>query len=231
MTTTPAAPRARSDARPGGLQVDGPRRRLELVPLRKRTVLVVDDDAMARSWLRLSLRDSEFRVLAEAATAREALTLATTTEPDLLLVDVALPDSSGLDLVRDLRRGGVAAPVVLSATASEPGLNEAAFHAGAQGTLLKTGSTTEVLDALRSVERGAVAFDPRHPRRTAGPMLTPREREVLGLVAQGATNLEAAAQLGIGVETVKTLLRRVFVKLGVQRRVQAVSTARELGLV
>jgi DNA-binding NarL/FixJ family response regulator len=196
-------------------------------------VVLIDDDAMARSWLRLSLRDSEFTVEHEATTAEQALALIESRPgPWLLLVDHRLPDASGVELLRDLRTRDIEVAAVLLATTAEPGLNEAARDAGAQGTLLKTGSRSELLEALRSVELGESAFDSRHPRRhPICSKLTPREREVLSLVAEGATNGEIASVLGIGIETVKTLLRRSFAKLGVQRRVQAVWAARELGIV
>jgi DNA-binding NarL/FixJ family response regulator len=204
----------------------------DTAPTRAAAVFLIDDDAMARGWLRLSLRDSEFPVVSEAATAAEALTLIAQRQPELLLVDHRLPDSGGIELIRELRNRGVTAPAVLLATNSEPGLNEAARNAGAQGTLLKTGSPSELLEALRSVDLGGEAFDSRHPRRhPICSTLSPREREVLTLVADGATNNEIASLLGIGLETVKTLLRRTFAKLGVQRRVQAVWAARELGIV
>jgi DNA-binding NarL/FixJ family response regulator len=201
-------------------------------PVHEAPVFLIDDDAMARGWLRLSLKGSEFPVLREAASAVEALAMLSQSEPALLLVDHRLPDSGGVELIRELRNRGIDTPAVLLATTAQPGLNEAAREAGAQGTLLKTGSASELLDALRSVEVGSEAFDSRHPRRPpVCSTLSPREREVLTLVAAGATNNEIAALLGIGIETVKTLLRRSFAKLGVQRRVQAVWAARELGIV
>jgi len=237
MTSTLVAPplpetagvplRQRPSRRPGLS-----RRRDALQTKRHVAVLLVDDDAMARGWLRLSLRDTDFPVAHEAATATAALALLREKKPGLVLVDHRLPDSSGLELIRELRSRGVTAPVLLLATNPEPGLNEAARAAGAQGTLLKTGSPTEVLEALRAVELGNDWFDSRHPQRFAiSARLSPREREVLTLVAEGATNGEIASVLGIGIETVKTLLRRTFAKLGVQRRVQAVWAARELGIV
>jgi DNA-binding NarL/FixJ family response regulator len=195
-------------------------------------IFLIDDDAMARGWLRLSLRGSEFPVVREAASAAEALNLISQAEPGLLLVDHRLPDSGGIELIRELRDRGVTAPAILLATTSQPGLNEAAREAGAEGTLLKTGSASELLEALRAVETGRESFDSRHPRRPpVCSTLSPREREVLILVAEGATNSEIASVLGIGIETVKTLLRRTFAKLGVQRQVQAVWAARELGIV
>ena len=222
----------RAVVRPRGRLGDLGRRPREADTTVDAPVCLIDDDAMARGWLRLSLRDSEFRVATEAATATEALELLETRQPVLLLIDHRLPDAAGTELVRELRRRGVTAPAVLMATGSEPGLNEGARDAGAQGTLLKTGSPSELLETLRTIQAGEDAFDSRHPRRhPVCTTLTPREREVLALVAEGATNSEIASLLGIGVETVKTLLRRTFAKLGVQRRVQAVWAARELGIV
>ena len=196
------------------------------------SLLLVEDDAMVRSWVRLSLRASEFRVTAEASSAVEALELLDAVEPDFLLVDYHLPDHRGTELVRELRRRGVTAPAVLMTANHERGFNETARDAGAQGSVLKTGSPIELLEALRTVLTGRPAFDPRHPRRDPGrAALSPREREVLSLVAEGATNQEIAKELGIGVETVKTLLGRTFSKLGVQRRAQAVAAAHERGFL
>src|SRR5919197_754343 len=196
------------------------------------SVLLVEDDAMVRSWVRLSLRASEFRVTAEASSAVEALELLNAVEPDFLLVDYHLPDHRGTELVRELRRRGGAAHAVLMTANHERGFNELARDAGAQGSVLKTGSPIELLEALRTVLAGRDAFDPRHPRRDPGrAALSPREREVLALVADGATNAEIAKELGIGVETVKTLLGRTFSKLGVQRRAQAVAAAHERGFL
>jgi DNA-binding NarL/FixJ family response regulator len=196
------------------------------------SLLLVEDDAMVRSWVRLSLRASEFRVTAEASSAVEALELLDAVEPDFLLVDYHLPDHRGTELVRELRRRGVTSPAVLMTANHERGFNETARDAGAQGSVLKTGSPIELLEALRTVLGGRPAFDPRHPRRDPGrAALSPREREVLSLVAEGATNQEIAKELGIGVETVKTLLGRTFSKLGVQRRAQAVAAAHERGFL
>jgi DNA-binding NarL/FixJ family response regulator len=196
------------------------------------SLLLVEDDAMVRSWVRLSLRASEFRVTAEASSAVEALELIDAVEPDFLLVDYHLPDHRGTELIRELRRRGITAHAVMMTANHERGFNETARDAGAQGSVLKTGSPIELLEALRTVLAGRPAFDPRHPRRDPGrAALSPREREVLSLVAEGATNHEIAKELGIGVETVKTLLGRTFSKLGVQRRAQAVAAAHERGFL
>jgi DNA-binding NarL/FixJ family response regulator len=196
------------------------------------SVLLVDDDAMVRTLMRLALENSEFRLIGEASTAAEAIELVERRRPDLLLIDYRLPDLVGTELVRDLRRKGNDTPAVLMTANRERGFNEAARDAGAQGTILKTGHADEVLAALRAAQRGQSAFDPRHPKRAPGDAaLSPREREVLRLVASGATNKDIAVALGIGGETVKTLLARTFAKLGARKRAEAVSEAIHRGLL
>ena len=180
-----------------------------------------------RGWVRLALRDSEFRIAGEAASAEETARLATELEPDLLLID-----GTGVTLVSEVRGHGVSAPTVLMTASPERGFNENAGEAGAQGTVLSTGSVAELLAVLRAVSRGETSFDPRHPRRPAGlSSLSAREREVLRLVARGDTNREIANELGISDQTVKTLVARSCAKLGVRRRGDAAAAARGLGLL
>jgi DNA-binding NarL/FixJ family response regulator len=195
-------------------------------------VLLVEDDAIVRAWVRLALAESEFRIAGEASTAGEALELAGRRAPAVLLVDHNLPDGTGTELVRTLREQGSAVPAVLMTAGATGGLNEAAREAGVQGTVVKSARGDELLTALRTVLDGRSTFDPRHPRRTSAQApLTPRERDVLRLVAAGSTNAEVAAQLGLGDETVKTLLGRIFLKLGVRRRAEAVAVAQRAGLL
>jgi DNA-binding NarL/FixJ family response regulator len=201
------------------------------------SVLVVDDDAVVRAWVRLSLDGTEFYVGGEAANADEARTLVERRRPKLLLVDLHLGgkgSTSGIDLVRELRLGGEPAAAVVMTANPEPGLNEVARSAGAQGTVLKRGRADDLITVLRAVMEGSATFDPEHPRARTGDGTTPlskREREVLSLVAAGATNSEIARELGIGEETVKTLLARAYAKLGVRRRAEAVAAAHERGLL
>jgi DNA-binding NarL/FixJ family response regulator len=196
------------------------------------SVLLVEDDAMVSGWVRMAFEGSEIRLAGVAASAAEALALAGRRHVDVLLVDYRLPDGRGTELVRDLRLSGVSAPAVLMTANEESGFNEAAREAGAQGTVLKTGSADELAEAVRRVHDGGAAYDTRHPPRAAGKTaLSPREREVLRLVAAGSTNHQIAQQLGVGAETVKTLLARTFSKLGVRRRAEAVSAAHDLGLL
>jgi DNA-binding NarL/FixJ family response regulator len=196
------------------------------------TVLVVEDDAMVRGWLQLAFEGSEFRIVGEASSLAEAEELIERRRPAVLLVDYRLPDGVGTELVRVLRRRGVETPILLVTAAHEAGFNEAARAAGAQGSVLKTGRSEELLDGLRRVARGENAFDSRHPPRPPGQAaLSPREREALVLVAAGETNRAIAAQLGVADETVKTMLARIYAKLGVRRRAEAVSAAHERGIL
>jgi DNA-binding NarL/FixJ family response regulator len=198
----------------------------------EQTVLLVEDDSMVRGWVRLAVEGSEFRIAGEASSAAEALDLLQRRRPQLLLVDYQLPDGTGTEFVRDLRQQGIRVPAVVMTANARKGFNETARDVGAQGTVLKTGRIEELLATLRTVLQGQLAFDIRHPQRGPGRgALSPRERDVLRLVAGGSTNREIAAALGVGDETVKTLLARTFAKLGVKRRAEAVSAAHKLGLL
>jgi DNA-binding NarL/FixJ family response regulator len=199
---------------------------------RQASVLLVEDDAIVRAWVRLALEGYELRVAGEAPSAAEGAELARRRRPELMLVDYRLPDGSGTELVRLLRDEGIGASAIIMTAGPERGLNEAAQEAGAQGTILKTGRGDEFVATLLAVLAGEQRFDPRHPRRAPGQArLTPRERDVLRLIAGGATNAEVAGQLGVGEETVKTLLARIFLKLGARRRAEAVSVAQRAGLL
>lgn len=196
------------------------------------SVLVVEDDAMVRGWIRLSLRGSEFRIAGEAEDAAAAAELVARRRPDVLLIDYRLPDQPGTELVKRLRRRGDATPAIVMTANGERGFNDVVREAGGQGTVLKTGNNEELIEALRTVGSGLRSFDWRHPSRKPGEAaLSSREREVIRLVADGATNRQVADTLGIGAESVKTILARMFAKLGVRKRAEAVARAHELGLL
>jgi DNA-binding NarL/FixJ family response regulator len=195
-------------------------------------VLLVDDDAIVRAWVRSALEGTRMRLVGEAGTAAVAIDLAARRNPRLLLVDYRLPDKPGTDLVRELRAAGFTAPALLITANVESGLNETARAAGLQGTIVKTGEPERLLAALDLLASGKTAFDGTHPPRRPGEApLSPREREVMRLVAQGRTNHQVAEALGVGDETVKTLLGRTYMKLGVVNRTEAVSEAIRLGIL
>lgn len=196
------------------------------------SLLLVEDDPMVRGWVRHSLAGSEFRIAGEATTLAEAEELCERRRPAFLLVDYRLRDGKGTELVRRLRGHGFGGCILMMTANPEPGLNEAAREAGAQGSILKAARADELVGVLRDLLRGELAFDRRHPARSPGAgALSPRERQVLALVAAGKTNREIARQLEVGDETVKTLVARILAKLGVKRRAQAVAAAHERGLL
>jgi DNA-binding NarL/FixJ family response regulator len=191
----------------------------------------VADELPVREWIRAALRSTEFHVDGEAARASEVEELVARRRPDVLLVDVH-GDAAGIAVLQQIRAAKIEVPALLLAVSPERGFNENAEGAGAQGTVLTTGSIRQLLEALRAVVRGERSFDPRHPKRPPGQReLSPRERDVLRLVARGATNREIAGALGLGHETVKTLLARSCAKLGVDGRRDAAVAARGLGLL
>jgi DNA-binding NarL/FixJ family response regulator len=202
-------------------------------PEQQISVLVVDDDAIVRDWVRQALTDTEFRIAGEAGTSAEALELLRRRRADVLLTDHWLPDDQlGTELVRVFRREGVKLPVVLMTAHPERGLNESAREVGIQASIVKSSDPSGLVSALRSVIEGRGFFDPQHPKRKEGEApLAPRERDVIKLVAEGMTNRQVAASLGIGEETVKTLLERAYTKLGANRRADAVLEARRRGVV
>ncbi|HVK22593.1 MAG TPA: response regulator transcription factor [Actinokineospora sp.] len=195
-------------------------------------VLLVDDHEVVRRGLR-DLLDGEdgIEVVAEAGSVSEAMVRATATRPDVAVVDVRLPDGSGVDLCRSLR-GLDPAPacLVLTAFDEEQALVEA-IMAGAAGYLLKQVRGQDLVTAVREVAAGRSLLDPvttarvldrmRRPDDLAG--LTEREREVLTLVGEGLSNREIAERLFLAEKTVKNYVTSVLAKLGMQRRTQAVA--------
>ena len=199
--------------------------------VRQYELVVVDDDAIVRTWVRSALEGTEFRIAGEGGSGAEALELVARRGPDVLLVDQILPDWMGSDLVHELRRRGCDAPSLLMTAAPREGLNERARAAGLQGTVVKSAEPAQLLAALRRVVNGEIAFEAPHPPAERQVVLSPREREILQLIGSGLTNIEIGDKLGIGRETVKTMLYRACGKLGVRRRSEAVAEAQRLGLL
>lgn len=181
--------------------------------------------------MRAAVSGTEFRLAGEADRGADALHLVERRRPDVLLVDQLLPDWTGTELVKELRRRGWDMPVVLMTAAPREGLNEEARDAGVQGTVLKSADVGVLLATLRSIAGGESALRAPHPPAVRRVQLSPREREILQLVAEGNSNTEVAARLEISTESVKTMLYRAFDKLGVRRRSEAVAEAHRRGLL
>jgi DNA-binding NarL/FixJ family response regulator len=202
-------------------------------------LLIVDDHPVVRDGLRgMFAGDPQFAVLGEAATGAEALTVAEAVHPDVILMDLRMPQMSGVTAIAALRQRGITARVLVLTTYDTDSDVLPAIEAGATGYLLKDAPRDELVRAVRAAARGEAVLSPsvasrlmRKIRRPAEEPLSQREMEVLGLIARGATNREAATQLFISEATVKTHLLHVYAKLGVNDRAAAVAAAFERGIL
>ncbi|MGI8456839.1 MAG: response regulator [Propionibacteriaceae bacterium] len=211
------------------------------------TVVIADDQPLVRSGLRMILEgEPDIEIIGEAADGDEAVALVAASPPDVLLLDVQMPGLDGLDAMTRIAAMDTPTRVVMLTTFDLDEYVYRAMRAGASGFLLKDMPGEDIVIAIRQVARGADALlAPALTRRlvdrftTGAPQtgtatldrLTPREIDVLRLVARGLSNAEIAAELFIGETTVKTHVARVLMKLGLRDRVQAVVVAYESGLV
>ncbi|MEV0617983.1 response regulator transcription factor [Nonomuraea sp. NPDC050404] len=206
-------------------------------------VMLVDDQQLLRAGFKMVLgAQPDIEVVAEAGDGAEALELLKTTEVDVVLMDVRMPAMDGVEATRRIE-----GPKVLILTTFD--LDEYAFaavKAGAAGFLLKDVPPADLVSAIRVVHAGESVVSPATLRRmldrfaaqlpsgeaeTAAAELTPREREVLLMVARGLSNMEIATRLEVAEATVKTHLGRVLAKLGLRDRAQVVVYAYETGLI
>ncbi|HLI07019.1 MAG TPA: response regulator transcription factor [Ktedonobacteraceae bacterium] len=203
-------------------------------------VLIVDDHPIFREGLRRVIeQDPAFRVLGEAETGREAISLARRLRPDVVLMDLSLPDLDGISATASLRRDLPETEVVVLTGILSPTSVTQALQAGASGYLFKDTQANEVRAAIQNVVQGRVHLSPRVSEMLANQMplaghhepLTEREQEVLQLLALGSSNKEIMQVLQITQATVKVHISHIFSKLGVQSRTQAVLRAMRLGLV
>ncbi len=202
-------------------------------------VMVVDDHPVVRDGVALLLRNEPALVVVGSAEGgRAALERAAALRPDLVLLDLRLPDMLAPEVVSGLRTVVPAARVVVFTAHGDHHGVQAALDAGAHGALLKDAAVTDLVATLRRVLRGERVCDPRMvPDEPAGRSalarsgLTRREYEVLRHAAQGRTNPEIAEATGLARNTVKTYLQSALHKLGARNRVEAIGTASEAGLL
>ena len=210
------------------------------------TVVLADDERLVRTALRAILSaEPDLEVVGEAATGAEAVSVVRRLRPDVVLMDVRMPEVDGIRATERLLGTMDPPPKIVVVTTFE---NDAyvydALRAGASGFLLKRAAAEELVQAVRLVARGesllfpaavralATRHSPTHrPGPTPGRRLTEREAQVLRLVAEGLTNAEIANQLAVGAQTVKTHVAAVLAKLGARDRTQAVIMAYEHGFV
>ena len=204
-----------------------------------KTVLLVDDHELIRQGLRRAFeRAEDFTIVAEASSVAEGMSVAAQTKPDVVLMDIRLPDGSGLDAVKQLRAAhphmGI---VVLTMYAGDEHLF-GALEAGASAFVAKDAPADDVVAAARHAAASPDAFSAADlanamKRRLApsGPQISPREREVLGLLADGLAVSQIARKLFISESTAKTHISKLYEKLGAGNRAQAIMSAMRMGLI
>ena len=210
-------------------------------------VLIVDDDDLMRAGLvELLTSDSEIEITGEAATGREAVEQARRLTPDVVLMDVRMPDLDGIGATRELAAAAPEAKVLILTTFEQDDYVFGALRAGASGFLLKRTRPEDLISAVQTIAAGDSLLSPSVTRRVIDRMaqqptpnladqdtldeLTPREREVLELIARGLSNREIAAALVVEESTIKTHVKRILMKLNLRDRVQAVIFAYETGV-
>jgi DNA-binding NarL/FixJ family response regulator len=214
-------------------------------PSRVARLIIADDHELARAGLKAMLApERSFQVVGEATSGREAVDLTRRLRPDLALMDMRMPELDGLAATRAIKQLSPRTAVIIITNHANPDYLFEALKAGAAGYVLKEATQREVVTAIKQVLRGesllnsdlATKLLERLARQTSdvgipADRLTPREREVLRLLAQGKTNREIASDLIVSVGTVKIHVEHIIAKLGVSDRTQAAVRAVELGLL
>ncbi len=211
-------------------------------------VLIADDEHLMRAGLaELLTVDPEIEIVGQASTGREAVEQARRLAPDVVLMDVRMPDLDGIAATGELARLAPESRVLILTTFEQDDYVFGALRAGAAGFLLKRTRPEELIAGVRTIAAGDSLLSPsvtrlvvdhlaRQPSadlsgRAELDTLTPREREVLALIAQGLANREIAAALVVEESTIRTHVKRILMKLGLRDRIQAVIFAYEIGLI
>ncbi|MGQ0430965.1 MAG: response regulator transcription factor [Microthrixaceae bacterium] len=208
-------------------------------------LLLADDHRMLREGLRRSMVDEGFEVVGEADNGEEAVRLAAELSPDVVLMDVSMPQMDGVEATRLIRATGTTTRVIMLTMHADSDVLADAIRAGASGYLVKDCSTDEVADAVRMAANGNTALSPQlaatmldEVRRLEAPdpadedrIITKREEEVLQHIADGCSTPEVAERLFIRQKTVKNLLASIYQKLDARDRTHAVLQAVRMGIV
>ena len=203
-------------------------------------LLVIDDHPVVRDGLATLLAaDDSITIVGSATTAAEAVGAARERRPDVILLDLRLPDGLGIEAMEQLREAAPQARIVIFTAYPQHAGVRAAMAAGIDGCLLKDASGPDLVWAIRQVAHGERVFDPRMGRsswsdghgRAVGDGLTRREWDVIRMVALGKTNSEIGESLGLTAATAKTYLHFAMQKLGARNRVEAIRRAYEEGLL
>lgn len=199
-------------------------------------ILCVDDHHLVRDGLVLIInRQPDLRVVATAATGEQAVSLFQEHRPDVAVVDLQLPTMSGLEAVRLIRARTPDARIIVLTVRDDDESIYQALQAGAAAYLLKDTVSDDLIRVIRNVHADRYtpsgSIEARLAERAARPQLTPREREVVFLMAQAMRNKEIAASLGLSEQTVQVHVKNIFAKLKVTDRISAINLARRHGLI
>ncbi len=209
------------------------------------TVFVADDHNLVRRGLRAVLTvEPDIEVIGEAATGGDAVRLVTELLPDVVLMDLQMPDISGIEATRRILETTPSIKILVLTLFDDDDLVFLALRAGARGYVLKDAEESEIAGAIRAVASGAAIFSPAIANRVLTmfqgfdgrstepvfPDLTPREREILELIAAGMSNRHIAQELSLSVKTIGNHVSNIFGKLQVADRAEAIVRAREAGL-
>jgi len=202
------------------------------------TVMLVDDHSLVRKGFRRMLEDDpDIRVLGEAGSGREAIETARQLKPQVIVMDMSMPGMDGVEATREIRRIMPDALVLIVSMYSQENYVRNAFEAGARGYILKNADEVDLASAIREVASGNQVIDPnispggREAESDSLDRLTPRERQILQLIAEGNSNKEIAALLGLSVHTVAVHRANLMDRLGVHRTAELVLYAIRKGLV
>jgi DNA-binding NarL/FixJ family response regulator len=208
-------------------------------------IIIADDHGVVREGLRAVLgSEPDMEVVGEAATGKEVLERATEVLPDVILMDIQMPDLNGIEATRRILEASPDVGVVVLTMFEDDDSVFSAMRAGARGYVLKGAPPSEILKVLRAVAGGEAHFGPEIARRLMSffsvpeaaspeesfPELTSREREILDLIARGHTNTKIAARLFVSPKTVGNHISHIFTKMQVADRAHAIIRAREAGL-
>ena len=209
--------------------------------MKKIRVLIVDDHGILRAGLRTFLNlQPDMEVVGEAAEGLEAVEKVKRLEPDVVLMDISLPGMEGLEVAKKLKKTHPDVKVLILTMHEDRRYLYSALKAGASGYVVKRAADTELIDAIRAAYRGDVFLHPSMAKIVAEDYveqagtekgLSDREREVLGLIAEGRTYKEMAKFLAVSVKTIETYRERIKEKLGLHTRAELVRYALEKGLV
>lgn len=204
-------------------------------------LMLVDDHRMLREGLRRALEAEGFIVVGEASDGHEALRMALERKPDVILMDVSMPDVDGIEATRSIMQADARQRIVMLTMHMDRDVIDRAIKAGAVGYMTKDCSVTEVADAVRMAANGDLALSPKlaelmltEARKTDigdERLITKREEEVLQLIADGLSTPEVASKLYISQKTVKNHLASIYEKLNARDRTQAVLLAVRMGIV